>query len=64
MRVRVDRDLCIATGNCVLTAPDVFDQDEDDGTVVVLSESIGSDQEDAVRKAVTLCPAHVISVED
>ena len=64
MRVRVDRDLCIGTGNCVLTAPDAFDQDEADGTVVVLTESIRSDQQDAVRKAVILCPARVISVED
>ena len=32
MRVNADRESCIGSGQCVLDAPDVFDQD-DDGVV-------------------------------
>jgi ferredoxin len=33
MKVTVDQDKCIASGQCVLTAPDVFDQRDEDGIV-------------------------------
>lgn len=36
MKVTVDASVCIGAGMCALTAPAVFDQDEDDGTVVLL----------------------------
>ncbi|MFD8366893.1 ferredoxin [Streptomyces hygroscopicus] len=35
MRVTVDQPRCVASGQCVFAAPDIFDQD-DEGTVVVL----------------------------
>jgi len=31
MRVTVDQDRCIAAGQCVAAAPDVFDQRDEDG---------------------------------
>jgi ferredoxin len=46
---------------CVLTAPDVFDQD-DDGIVKVLHEQPETDEEPAVRQAVTLCPSGAVRV--
>ena len=39
MRVTADRDVCIGAGMCVLTAPAVFDQSDDDGLVEVLVEA-------------------------
>ena len=36
VRVIADRDRCIGAGQCVLSAPDVFDQSDDDGRVVIL----------------------------
>ena len=38
MRVEVHADRCIGSGVCVLIAPDVFDQRDDDGVVVLLDE--------------------------
>src|ERR1700757_255840 len=35
VKITVDRDKCIASGQCVLIAPENFDQD-DDGIVVVI----------------------------
>ena len=60
MRVVVDRDRCRGAGMCALTAPAVFDQSEDDGTVVVLDLEPPPEQEAAVVRAVGLCPNGVI----
>ena len=64
MRVRADTELCIQAGNCVMVAPDVFDQD-DDGIVVVLTEDVDDSARERAREAVTLCPSQALSlVED
>lgn len=63
MRVIVDKELCIGAGQCVVTAPDVFDQD-DDGIVDLLTDSPPEGDRDAVKEAEHVCPARVISVED
>ena len=47
---------------CVLTAPDVFDQDEDDGRVLLLDAEPPPDKEEAVRQASQLCPASAIAL--
>jgi len=64
MKVTVDRDKCVASGQCVLSAAEVFDQDEDDGVVILLNESPRPDQYDAVRLAAQMCPASVIEVTE
>jgi ferredoxin len=63
MRVIVDKELCIGAGQCVVTAPEVFDQD-DDGIVELLTDSPAEGDRDAVKEAEHVCPARVISVED
>lgn len=62
MRVVVDRDRCRGAGQCALTAPEVFDQSEDDGTVVVLDEEPAPELETKVRRAAQLCPNSVITL--
>ena len=41
MKVTVDEDKCCGAGTCVLLAPDVFDQRDEDGIVVLLDEHAG-----------------------
>jgi len=60
MKVTVERDLCIGAGTCVMTAPAVFDQDQDDAVVIVLDESPPESERAAVEDAVIRCPAAVI----
>jgi ferredoxin len=48
----------------VLAAPAVFDQDEDEGLVVVLQEEPGAELADGVRRAEGNCPAMAIEVEE
>ena len=64
MKVTVDQPKCVSAGNCVACAPDVFDQDEDDGSVILLEESPAPDRADDVRQAAEACPAHAIFVQN
>ena len=57
--IEVDRDLCIGSGDCVATAPAVFDLD-DDGKAVVLDPD-GADTDDVVEAARN-CPVTAIFV--
>ena len=50
MKVSVDADKCVAAGQCVLLAPEVFDQREED--------------DDAVREAAMVCPASAIHLNE
>lgn len=64
MRVIIDRNRCIAAGQCVLKAPDVFDQDEEDGIVILKQDSPRPEQQEAARRAARLCPAEAITIEE
>ena len=61
MKIQADTSVCIGAGMCALTVPKVFDQSEEEGTVVLLEEAPPAELEDAVRRAVTLCPSGAIS---
>jgi ferredoxin len=63
MQIIVDRQRCIGAGQCVLSAPDVFDQDED-GLVRLLEPNPSEDHDDEVDQADRHCPAQAISLED
>lgn len=64
MHVSLEPSRCIGAGQCVLNAPEVFDQNEDDGIVVLLESNPGNDQEEATRHAARLCPAEAIVLDD
>ncbi|MET9437263.1 ferredoxin [Streptomyces sp. NPDC006551] len=64
MDVRVDRDRCLGAGMCALTAPEVFDQDQDEGLVVLLNARPSQERRAAVRVAAGACPAAVITLTD
>lgn len=61
MHVDTATDKCIGAGQCVLAAPDVFDQD-DEGTVALLVPNPSASQEGSVREAANVCPAQVITL--
>ena len=63
MRVIVDQDACICSGQCVLAAPDVFDQSEE-GFVVLLDDEPPAQLHGDVRQAAGMCPALAITVEE
>lgn len=63
MKVTVDHEKCCAFGQCVVLAPEVFYQREEDGLSVVLATEPDARPRDAVREAAAYCPAAAIQVE-
>ncbi|MFC4587669.1 ferredoxin [Sphaerisporangium corydalis] len=63
MKVAVDRDRCCGAGQCVLLVPQVFDQGEDDGVVVLLDPSPGGALHAAVAEAASVCPTAAIHLD-
>jgi ferredoxin len=64
MKVEVDVPKCVAAGQCVLVAPEVFDQRDEDGMVVLLDETPAPDLHEAVREAAMVCPAAAIRLAE
>ncbi|OKI48761.1 ferredoxin [Streptomyces sp. TSRI0281] len=62
MRLGVDRERCAGAGMCALTAPAVFDQDEEEGLVILLQPAPAPEHRAAARMAVGLCPAGAIAL--
>lgn len=64
MKVTVDQDKCVSSGQCVLNAGEVFDQRDEDGVVVLIDPVPGPDQADNARRAAAACPALAIAIHD
>jgi ferredoxin len=62
MRITVDRERCASAGMCALTAPDVFDQDDADGRVLVLDADPSPAHHAGAREAARLCPSAAITL--
>ncbi|MEO3862904.1 ferredoxin [Acrocarpospora sp. B8E8] len=63
MRVNVNATRCIGAGQCVLIAPEVFDQ-SDDGTAMVLVDTLDDSAQTVVREAVRACPSRSVSLAE
>ncbi|MFH8694048.1 ferredoxin [Streptomyces chartreusis] len=63
MKVQLEADKCVASGQCVLAATEVFDQD-DDGIAILLDERPADENLDGVREAEAICPAAAIRLVD
>ena len=64
MKVTVEADKCVAAGQCVLLAPEVFDQRDEDGVVILLDETPDAGHHDAVRESAMVCPAAAIHLAE
>jgi ferredoxin len=61
VRIVIDRDRCVGSGNCLYWAPATFDLGDDGVALVVDPEG---DDEDRIRDAVEGCPTRALSIED
>jgi ferredoxin len=57
--IRIDRSLCMGSGQCSWYAPNTFDQDDE--TIAIVVDQHG-DSEEAIQAAVDSCPARAISI--
>jgi ferredoxin len=65
MRIVANADRCVGAGQCVLVNPEAFDQNDEDGTVIVLRPNPESELDIArAKEAVNICPGRTLSLED
>ena len=64
MKVSVDTQKCIGSGMCVLHTPEVFDQRDDDGVVMLATENPAPELDGSVRESAGACPATAIRITD
>lgn len=62
-KIKVYEDRCIGAGICVAECVEAFDQNDDDGTVVLLLAEIGDELLPAVQSAARACPTQAIEIE-
>jgi len=62
MRIIADTDRCIGSGQCALKEPTVFDLDEEEGIVALLSSRPTGSAAERAREAARLCPSGALTV--
>ena len=63
MRIDADAGRCVGAGQCVLSAPEIFDQD-DNAIVVVVADAPGESARVVAAQAADRCPSGAITVHD
>ncbi|WUW19160.1 ferredoxin [Streptomyces sp. NBC_01465] len=63
-QVSISRERCCSSGQCVATAPDVFEQSDEDGLVTLLVDAPGPELAADLRLAAALCPGGAITVTE
>ncbi|MBD0744992.1 ferredoxin [Streptomyces sp. CBMA152] len=61
MDISINKDVCIGSGQCALTAPKVFTQD-DDGFSELLPGRADGGGDPMVREAARACPVQAIAL--
>jgi ferredoxin len=57
--IRIDRSLCMGSGQCCWYAPNTFGQDDE--TIAIVIDPAG-DPDDAIEAAADGCPTQAISI--
>ena len=60
-RAHIDDQVCVGTGMCEATAPDLFEVG-DNGTATVLVDEVPADRVAAAREAAANCPTRALTV--
>jgi ferredoxin len=63
MKVHVNSQICAGMGICLGIAPEVFEL-HDDGYAIVLISEVKPEDEDAMRRAASQCPAQAIFLSE
>ncbi|HMB71020.1 MAG TPA: ferredoxin [bacterium] len=62
LTVRIDRDSCISSGNCVKVAPGLFELDDE--AIVVFAKTADDASSEQVTEACEICPVEALTVTD
>jgi ferredoxin len=61
LSIKIDRELCMGSGNCAFHAPNTFDLDDEMKVVVV---DAAGDPDENIRLAVEGCPTLALSIDE
>ncbi len=64
LKVNIDKNKCVGSGQCVFLAPIVFGQREEDGIAELLIDEVDESFNENVKSAERNCPASAIEVEE
>ncbi|MFL6075724.1 MAG: ferredoxin [Mycobacteriales bacterium] len=64
MRVAVDIDRCCGSGQCALTVPEVFDQSQETGLVILLDAEPPAGLRPDLEYAADRCPSQALTLLD
>lgn len=64
MKITVDLERCEGFASCVISAPDLFDLDDERNVAVVLEPVVGSASRIPAFEAAASCPVQAITVHD
>ena len=64
MKITVDLVRCEGFASCVISAPELFDLDDDRNVAVVREPAAGSDARVPALEAAASCPVQAITVHD
>ena len=62
LEIRVDPAKCLAYGNCVSIAPELFDLPAGARTAIALKRAATADEVEALEEAVRNCPVRALSL--
>ena len=60
LKIKIDRETCIGTGNCIKIAPEVFEFDDD--RIVSFKEKIDPVEKEDLIEACSVCPVSALGV--
>ena len=64
MRIEINMETCLSSGQCAYMQPELFDVDDDGVPKILVSTDLTEDQEAAAREAADMCPSQAISLVD
>lgn len=64
MKITVDTDKCVGSGQCMLNAPDIFSQNLDTGLVELLNAEPDGKAREFAELAALACPVHAVLIVD
>jgi len=62
LEIHVDPEKCLAYGNCVSIAPEVFDLPSGAKAVILLKRAVAADELDDMQEAVRSCPVRALTI--
>ena len=64
MKIKIDKEKCLMSGECYYNHPELFKMDDDGAPVVLVDDVADAALRKHAEEAAEVCPAVAISLED